>query len=188
MGTEKCPFCGQEIDAEAAKCFFCGAKLDEESVERRLEQLHLQEDRRSARKVHIPVALGVVVAVILTYLVLFHGAPAKKPSPAVHRPPESPTVHLNAKVTFAGARFVISNNDSFDWENVKLEITSAALGEPFGLNVPRIPAGETHTVDAAEFCSKDGTPFNSFSMKLRRFRIRCDTPDRQSGSYLAGWN
>jgi hypothetical protein len=183
MGTEKCPFCGQEIDAEAAKCFFCGAKLDEESVEKRLEQLHVQE---SARRVHRPIALGLVVVAILIYLILFHGAPVKRRLPAIQGLPDSPTVRLNAKVISAGARFIISNNDPFDWENVKLEVSSAAFGEPFGLNVARIPAGQTHTVDAAEFHNKDGVSFNPLSMKLQRFRIRCDTPGGRSGSYLAG--
>ncbi|HUV66298.1 MAG TPA: zinc ribbon domain-containing protein [Sedimentisphaerales bacterium] len=187
MGTEKCPFCGQEIDAGATKCFFCGAKLDEESIERRLEQLHYQEVLRSARKIRGPVVLEVMVVGILLGIVLFHGVPGgKNPSPLEHRS-ESSTVRLNAKVTFAGARFVISNNDLFDWENIKLEVVSADFGEPFCLTVTRIPAGGTYTVGAAEFRRNDGTRFNPFSTKSERFWIRCDTPERGNGSYLAGW-
>ena len=65
MGTEKCPFCGQEIDAEAIRCFFCGAKLDENSVEKRLEQLYIQEDRRFIRGFDNPVAPKVIAVLIL---------------------------------------------------------------------------------------------------------------------------
>lgn len=187
MGTEKCPFCGQEIDAEATRCFFCGARLDEESVEKRLEQLHVQEGRRLARRVRNPIALEVVAVLILIYVVLFHGEPAGKRSSAVVGPSESSTVRLNAKVTFAGPRFVISNNDSFHWENVKLEVTSGAFGESFALSVPKISAGETYTVGASEFYRKDGTRFDPVSTKPQRFWIRCDTPEGENGSYMAGW-
>ena len=187
MGTEKCPFCGQEIDAEATRCFFCGAKLDEDSVEKRLEQLYIQEDRRLIRRVGKPLVLKVVVVLILIYVVLFHGEPAGKRSPAVIGPPESSTIHLNAKVSFAGAQFIISNNDSFAWENVKLEITTGASGEPFGLSVPKISAGQTYAAEAAEFQRKVGTRFDPVSTRPQKLWIRCDTPEKENGSYVAGW-
>ncbi len=187
MGTEKCPFCGQEIDAEAARCFFCGAKLDEESVEKRLEQLHAQEGRRFARRAGKPIILEAVVVLTLLYIVLFHGEPVGDRSPAIVHSSEGTTVRLNAKVVLAGARFTVSNNDSFDWENVKLEITPSAFGEPFGLNVPRISAGKTHSAEAAEFRRKDGSRFDPASMKPQQFWIRCDTPGSEKGSYMAGW-
>lgn len=187
MGTEKCPFCGQEIDAEATKCFFCGASLDEESIEKRIEQLHYQEDVRLARKVRSPVVLEVLVVGILLGIILFHGTPGGKHSSLLEGPSRSSTISLNAEVTFAGSLFVISNNDPFDWENVKLEVVSAGSGEPFCLTVLEpIRAGGTYTAKAATFCRKDGTRFNPLSMKLHRFWIRCDTPERENGSYLAG--
>ncbi len=187
MGTEKCPFCGQEIEARATKCFFCGAKLDEVSIERRLEQLHYQEAHLSARRIHRRVVLTVVVAGILLGLVFFYGIPGKLNPFSLRPPSESSTIRLNANVTFAGARFAISNNDSFDWENVKLEVVPAGVGEPFRLAVTRIPAGGTHTVGVGEFRRNDGTRFDPSSTKSERLRIRCDTPEKRSGSYLAGW-
>lgn len=187
MGTEKCPFCGQEIDAGATKCFFCGEKLDEKSIESRLEQLHYQEGLRSGRKIRCPVVLKVMVAGILLGIVLFRGTPGGNNFSPLEHPSEGTAVRLSARVTFAGARFVISNNDTFDWENVKLEVVSADSMEPFCLTVTRIPAGGTYTVGAAEFRRNDGTRFNPSSTKSERFWIRCDIPERGSGSYLAGW-
>jgi len=187
MGTEKCPFCGQEIDAEATRCFFCGAKLDEGSVEKRLEQLYIQEDRRLIRGVDNPVVPKVVAVLILIYVVLFHGEPAGERSSAVIGPPGSSTVRLNAKVTFAGAQLIISNNDSFDWESVKLEISSGVFGESFGLSVPKISAGQTYAVEAAEFRRKDGARFDPASTRPQKLWIRCDTPEKENGSYVAGW-
>jgi len=188
MGTEKCPFCGQEIDAEATRCFFCGSQLDEESIERRLEQLQRQENVESTHKTSKPVALEVIVVIILICAVLFHGNPGRRKYSSDNAgSSDSSTVRLNANVTFTGARFVISNNDSFDWKNVKLEILSESIEDCFILTVPKISAGETYTVGAAEFSKKDGARFNPFTMKPQRFWIRCDTPNRENGSYLAGW-
>jgi len=188
MGTEKCPFCGQEIDVEATRCFFCGSQLDEESIEIRLEQIQIQEKVESAQKTRKPVALEVIVVIILICAALFHGSPSrKKYSSGDAGPSDSSTVRLNAKVTFTGTRFVIYNNDSFDWKNVKLEILSESIENCFSLRVPKISAGETYTAGAAEFSKKDGARFNPFTMEPKRFWIRCDTPNKENGSYLAGW-
>jgi hypothetical protein len=81
MGTEKCPFCGQEIDADATRCFFCGSELDRESVDKRLEQLHKQDSSR--RKIHSPGALVAIVGIILVCVVLFRGTSGVKRPPAV---------------------------------------------------------------------------------------------------------
>ena len=183
MGTEKCPFCGQEIDADATRCFFCGSELDRESVDKRLEQLQKQDSSR--RKVHSPGALVAVVGIILIYAVLFRGTSGVKRPPAVESQSERSTVQLNAKVTLAGARLTISNNDPFDWDSVELEIVSETAGDHFSLMVPKISAGETHTASATEFSGKDGTSFNPYTMKLDRVWVRGETPSG-IGSYLAG--
>ncbi|MFH1719008.1 MAG: hypothetical protein ABIF19_16765 [Planctomycetota bacterium] len=185
MATEKCPFCGEEIDAGATRCFFCSAALDYDSVEKRLEQLQRQE---SVRRVRSPVALEVVVLTILVSVVLFQAIPGARRSHRIEVAPQETTVRLNANVTIAGTRCAVSNNDSFDWENVRLEIISATLDNSFRLRVPKIPAGQTYTANLAEFATESGVRFDPLTAKPRRFWIRCDTPDRQRGSYLAGWN
>ena len=60
MGTEKCPFCRQEIDAAATMCFFCGAELSEESIHKRLEQLQ-EQDARVARRIRSPIFVDYFV-------------------------------------------------------------------------------------------------------------------------------
>jgi hypothetical protein len=186
MGTEKCPFCGQEIDTAATRCFFCGVELNEESVHNRLEQLHMQEVR-TARRIHKPLLIKVVVVLILVVVVFFYGTSARKSISDVDSPGRTSTVKLNAKVVYPGARFIISNNDSFDWKNVKLEIISETTEDRFSLKVPNILAGETYTAAAAEFLKDDGIRFNPYTMKPKKFWILCDTPTRENGSYLAGW-
>ena len=186
MGTEKCPFCGQEIDAAATRCFFCGAELNEESVHKRLEQLHVQ-DVRVAKRIRNPLLIKVVVVLILVGAVFFYGTSGRKRISDVDSSGRRSTVKLNAKVIYPGARFIISNNDSFDWKNVKLEIISVTTEARFSLRVPNISAGETYTAVAAEFLKDDGVRFNPYTMKPKKFWILCDTPTREIGSYMAGW-
>ena len=185
MGTEKCPFCGQEIDSEATRCFFCGAKLDEEAVEKRLEQLYIQEDQRFIRGVDNPLVLKVIAILILIYVVLFHGEPSGRQSPAVMGPMKSSTIRLNAKVTFAGSQLVISNNDAFEWENVRLEITSGLFRDSFSLSVPKLYAGQTYAIKADEFLRKDGARFDPASARPWKFSIYCDIPGKKNISYMA---
>lgn len=186
MGPEKCPFCGQEIDTEATKCFFCGAELDEETIENRLEQLHQEDDRKPARKARCPFVLEALVIIILICVILFSGTSNKKPK-LLEASTETSSVRLIAKVTYTGAQIVISNNDSYDWINVELQITSESPGSNFHLRVLKIPAGTTQTLRAAEFTMEDGTCFNPYTMKPKRFWISCETPNRVNGSYFAGW-
>jgi hypothetical protein len=186
MGIEKCPFCGQEIDSAATKCFFCGAELSEESIHKRLEELH-EQDAQLARGIRKPVVAGIIVVIILIYIIFFYDTSGKKRIPVINNPSQSSTVRLKAKVTFPGERFVISNNDSFDWSNVRLEIMPESTEDCFSLRVPVISAGETYMAAAAEFSKEDGTRFNPYKMKPKKFRIQCKTPSNENGSYQAGW-
>jgi hypothetical protein len=186
MGPEKCPFCGQEIDSAATKCFFCGAVLNEESVHKRLEQLHIQ-DIQVARRARNPHLIKVIVVLILGGVVFFYGTSGRKRISDVDSPARTSTIKLTAKVVYPGARFIISNNDSFDWKNVKLELISETTDDRFSLRILNLLAGETYTAAAAEFLKEDRTRFNPNTMKPKEIRIMCETQTGESGSYLAKW-
>lgn len=182
MGMEKCPFCGQEIDTAATRCFFCGAELNEESIHKRLEQLHMK-DIQTARRIHKPLLIKVIFILILAYVVFFYGTSGRKRTSDIGIPGRPSTVRLNAKVTFSQAQFIVSNNDSFDWRNVKLEIIPESVEERFRLSVPIILSGERYTADAVKFLGNDGVRFDPDKIKPGKFWILCDTPNGRSGSY-----
>lgn len=186
MGTEKCPFCGQEIDSSAKRCFFCGAELNDESVHQRLEQLEIQ-DIQADRRVHKSFLLKVIVILIFVGVIFFYDTSGRKHISKVDSSAQSSTVKLKAKVTFPGVQFIISNNDSFDWKNVKLEIIPDSIEERYRLSTPIILSGETYTADATKFLNNKGIHFNPDKMKPRKFWILCDTPAGRSGSYMADW-
>ena len=186
MGPEKCPFCGQEIDAGATKCFFCSADLNEQSIEHRLEQLHEEEDRKT-RTISRHFILQTFVIIIFICAGLFF-ITSKRIFISPRTPStEDSSVRLNAKVIYTGAQFTISNNDSYDWSNVELQINSETTGSDFNFRVPKIPAGQSYTIHATKFSTKNGDCFDPYQMKLRRFRIQCESPNGKYGTYFARW-
>ncbi|MBN2181270.1 MAG: hypothetical protein JW715_05100 [Sedimentisphaerales bacterium] len=187
MGPEKCPFCGQEIDTEAAKCFFCGVQLNEEAIEKRLEQLRIEDVKKSFHKTRCPFTLQVI-AVILICISILSSSSTKNSKMGKAKPSEESTVRLNTKVTFTGTQFIIYNNDTFDWTNVELQIILEPYGRNYSIEIPRMPAGKEQRIRATEFVRQDETRFDPYKMKPKRFRIWCDTPTGEKGSYFAGWD
>lgn len=113
------------------------------------------------------IGMGLIICVIST--------------PSARVPTSSRFIDLKASVEFNGIEFVITNNDTFDWTNVKME-----LNDTFTLRIKKIQAGETYYLMAGQFAKKDGTRFNPFMTKLLRANIFCDTPEGR-GSWFGWW-
>lgn len=94
---------------------------------------------------------------------------------------ESSTVDLNASVSFTGTQFVIKNNDSFDYNNAKLE-----LNGDYVLNGYNLKAGETYTVGMLQFADKKGNRFTTLQ-KPQKFSIWCDLSSGKNGFYYTEW-
>jgi len=187
MGPEKCPFCEQEIYTEATKCFFCGASLDHKSVENRLDILSREEEIKHINRVKIPLAVKIIVFIIMVFTILFLGTSKIKPSLTNSVSAQGTTVSINAEVTLSGSLFIITNNDSFDWTNVELQIISDYIGNSFVTVIPKISKGQKLSISVTDFTKKDGTRFNPYTMKSQGFQIICDTPMKKNISYHAGF-
>ena len=96
------------------------------------------------------------------------------------------TIEIHASVRFTGAQFVITNNDNFDWTNVKFEVNSGFLGGGYVLETPIIAAQNTYTVGALQFAKDDGTRLNPFAVKPQNIFISCETPQGKA-FYSGGW-
>lgn len=94
---------------------------------------------------------------------------------------ESSTVDLNASVSFTGTQFVIKNNDSFDYNNAKLELNGDYVLKGYNLK-----AGETYTVGMLQFADKKGNRFTALQ-KPQKFSIWCDLSSGKNGFYYAEW-
>ncbi len=111
--------------------------------------------------------------------------------PSAEKPPpkkETPSyVDLNASVSFTGTQFIITNNDSFDWRNVELEINPGLLKSGYKLKAGLMSAGESYTIGAMQFAKRDGERFNPFAIKPQSMSIFCDT-SKGRGSYSGKWD
>lgn len=95
-------------------------------------------------------------------------------------------IDLKATVEFTGTQFVITNNDEFDWVNVKMWINSLTGWGGYKFSHDRLQAGQTYTVGAMQFVDSDYKRFNPFLEKPRSFNIRCDSV-KGEGSYRGEW-
>ena len=76
----------------------------------------------------------------------------KKPDP-----PPKPAPEIHPIVQFTGTQFIIKNDDSFDWSNVKLELNGGIFSGGYELKPAAIRRKTTYTVGALQFADSDGT-------------------------------
>lgn len=160
MGSERCPFCGQEIDSEARKCFFCGSVLDKDSIDKQLEKLDRQDIHKyvHTKRSLITKFLFVVVIVVLAIIIFY------------------PKGTLKAQITYTGSQYIISNNNSFAWTDIELDFVSGIEGRLFALKLDKISSGQTITIKAAQFTNSNGDYFDPTQIQPQQLKISCDTP------------
>jgi hypothetical protein len=130
--------------------------------------------------------IGCLILIILVVIVVIYNA--VKPSKPVSTEPQKPLFYeLNASVHFDGAQYIISNNDDFDWTNVKLEVNAGLLKGGYVYNVAILKKQQTYTIGSMQFAKGDGTRFNPYTMKAINIDIWCDTP-KGKGAYHGKWD
>ena len=145
----------------------------------------MAEEKQKSNKM-IGCAVFVVLIMIIAVIVVVGSGDGDSDSGSTQK--EESIRDLNASIRFTGTQFVITNNDSFDWTDVKLEVNSQGLRSGYILRSNVIEAGTTYTVGAMQFAKKNGEKFNPFTHKPTNFSIWCDTPGGKNGSYYGAWD
>jgi hypothetical protein len=76
---------------------------------------------------------------------------------------------LNVQINFSDTQFLISNNNSFDYTNVRMKVN-----DKYELTADKISAGQQYIVGMAQFADSSGQRFNPFAMKVRKIYIRAN--------------
>lgn len=142
------------------------------------EKLKKEQQAKQSKNLGIGCLVIIIIGIILA--VIFNTTSGPKSS----GPREEIT--LNAAVRFTGTQFVISNNDSFDWKDVKIEINSGLIKGGYEYKTGLIEAKKTYTIGAALFAKSDGTRFNPFVIKPQNVTISATTPSGRA-YYTGSW-
>lgn len=162
-------------------------KIYEEEKARIEAQEKITKDKQeAASKKSNTGCLGIIGAVAIVVIIMWIGGVFKSEKKST-TPSKPLYIDLNASVRFTGTQFVITNNDSFNWTNVELEINAGVLKGGYKLNAGLMNAGETYTVGAMQFAKGDGTRFNPLMTKPQSITISCDTPEGE-GFYNGKWD
>ena len=193
MALKKCKECGHEVSTKAKACPNCGARIGRSS------------------------AVGcLTLTVILVLMFVVVGRACNKsierttevttPVSTGESPPQKGTksqqttqrdasrksssvANLKASVRFTDTKFMITNNDVFDWTNVKMEINGGLIRGGYVLKHPVMEAGQTYTVGAMQFAKGNGERFNPFTMKPNKFDIYSrDDRGIAKGLWIGGWD
>ena len=172
MTLISCPECKNEISSQAEACPKCGYSLQKKSE---------KKSSMGCGTGCLIVIILFVIYIVFAKIVYFSDSGSSSSSSS-----SSSNVDLNARVNFTGTEFVIVNNDSFDWTNIKLEVNSKTLSSGYTFEAYSMNAGQTYTIGATRFAKSDGEKFNPFTHKALNLSIWCDTP-RGKGFYYGTW-
>lgn len=182
MALTKCKECGKDVSTTAKACPNCGAPdfLPDNAKKEQKKKGVLSGGDLSFKSGLIAVL--IFVGILLVIVMIMQGTSGDNESTG------SSIVKLKASVEFTGTQLVITNNDSFDWVNVKMEINAGLVRSGYALEHPIMKAGETYTVGALQFAKSNGTRFNPIGMKVQKFSIISrDSNNMPKGSWYGEW-
>jgi hypothetical protein len=145
----------------------------------RLEaQEKLKEEKKKKDSKNAGMGCLAIIIIIAVIYVISTLSPSKSSNS------EQSTPKLNAAVRYTGTQIFIKNNDSFDWNNLKIELNSGLLNSGYYLEASSIKAGTTATVGILNFAKSNGERLNPLAIKVRSVSIFADTPSGRA--YYAG--
>ena len=89
------------------------------------------------------------------------------------------TLDLSADVNYRLGQFNITNNDSYGWYDVTLE-----LNDEYTVHEDYIEPNSTYSVGALNFTKNDGTRFNPITQKALKLSISAENADGKKGHFL----
>jgi hypothetical protein len=177
-----CPRCQTPNPPSASGCQKCGLQFSIQVITEGQDKA----SKKHSGKYNILFWLVILIAAIAAYG-YFKNSGDILSSDSNREPAPKPDPKITASVKFSGTEFIITNKDSFDWTNVRMEINGGIFSGGYDLKHPIIKAGETYSVGALQFADSDGNRFNPFQMKPKSFTV-CGDTIYGLACYAGGWN
>jgi ABC-type xylose transport system permease subunit len=165
-----------ELTPEEKRRIYEEEKARVEAQEKVKKEKELEAKKAQEKQVK-KVGIGCAVIILIIIIIIGIGGiiGSLTPDDKTEEVPSS-IVDLKASVVFDGAQFIITNNDNFDWTNVKFEVNSGIFEGGYVLRASKVDAGGTYTVGALQFAKGGGERLNPFTHKVQSISIWCDTP------------
>lgn len=183
MALVRCSECGKEVSNRAAACPHCGNPLPPQPPEAN----RAGDQKKPWHQRSFSAGAGCLILVAVFGLPIWFASQCSSESGSgagSRQPAPRPTsIDLGAAVNFTGTQFIVTNNDTFNWLNCKLEINSGIVRGGYEMTTPLIQARTTQTIGAMQFAKSSGERFNPLSMKPNSFSIACDTPQGRGYSF-----
>jgi hypothetical protein len=187
MALQPCRECGSQISTEATVCPRCGVPDPTRlTPEDKVADRHAKMQSSFATR-DLGWKKGCLIIVGVFALVIWFASMCAD-TETTTSDTTSQGLTLNAEVSFDGTQFSITNNDSFPWSDVELDLNGGTFTSGFVLRpTMQMQPAETYTVGAAQFAKGDGTRFNPFQMKPQRFCVLAKNPQGQTGVSCMEW-
>ncbi len=145
-----------------------------------------EKKEKKSKKKGCLVAFGIVFVIIVVAVAIALVSEEEEKSTETGKTSvteEAPKAEiLKAEIRFDGSQFIITNNDNFDWTDVKFQLNEGIIRAGYRLNTDRVKAGHIYTVGVLQFAKPDGTRFNPITTKPQSMFIFCD-----QGSWNGEW-
>lgn len=209
MALIKCPGCEKDVSENAESCPSCGEPIKgkEKDPDIVLPPLNGSKPMSTKKK-------GCLGCLGIFFLMAFFGSliddtkttqkikssetnptpisraflyPTKTLKPTPNPTPTSLNKDLKSSVKYSDGKFTITNFDTFDWLNVKLELNGGTFKSGYIYKTNIMDGGGIYTVGSMAFAKKDGTKFNPFQMKPMKMVITCDLKNGGRGFSYGEW-
>lgn len=95
-------------------------------------------------------------------------------------------IDLDVSVYDEGTQLSITNNDTFSYRNLRIEINppSNIFKSGYVYSTSLLSSGKTIFVGYGNFTKPDGEKFNPFAYKVQKVYITCDLSSGKEGMYV----
>lgn len=119
----------------------------------------------------------ILTSILITLFLISCSAPTSQTPDK-----KSKEVTLNANIQKSGTQLVITNDDTFDWKEVKIVINS-----DYKYTIESIPMLSQQKIGFMKFADNDNKLLNPFEYKIVDVQIYCKTPDGSDGFVSAAF-